>query len=159
MRGGRHGAEHRRIPLRLRPQGSDRYFANWGTQATLRDVITFEATEQSDRPADVEEVCSYFAALAYARGHLAGPGGLPLSVRLLCGTHGILMRGVRRRDKLPGEIRRSQNWIGDARPGNGRIGRLLIALLAKHWNPLQQPLLCVSVAFSRADATLEAALP
>ena len=30
-----------------------------GTQATLGDVLTFEATAQTDRPADVEEVCGY----------------------------------------------------------------------------------------------------
>ena len=173
-----------------------------GTQATLRDVLAFEATEQSDRPDDVEEVCNYVAALAHARGQLADPEGLPLSIRLLCDAHRILMQGVRGRNKLPGEIRRSQNWIGGWRPGsarfvppppedvprtlgeleawlhagsdlsplvrialahvqfetihpfldgNGRIGRLLIALLAEHWNLLEQPLLYVSVAFRRAQ--------
>src|SRR6185437_5939889 len=33
--------------------------------------------------------------------------------------------------------------------GNGRIGRLLIALLMEHWNLLQAPLLYLSVAFKR----------
>jgi hypothetical protein len=28
------------------------------------------------------------------------------------------MRGVRGADRQPGEIRRSQNWIGGTRPGN-----------------------------------------
>ena len=92
-----------------------------GTQATLRDVLTFEATEQSDRPDDVREVCNYVEALAHARGQLADPGGLPLSIRLLCDTHRILMQGVRGQNKLPGEVRRSQNRIGGSRPGNARF--------------------------------------
>jgi len=42
-----------------------------GTQATLRDVLTYEATHQSDRPDDVEEVFNYVEALAYSRKQLA----------------------------------------------------------------------------------------
>lgn len=89
-----------------------------GTQATLQDVLTFEATQQAERPADVEEVCNYVEALGYARRELARPRGLPLCVRLLCETHAHLMRGARGRERQPGQIRRSQNWIGGSRPGN-----------------------------------------
>ncbi|MCX7413015.1 MAG: Fic family protein [Planctomycetia bacterium] len=89
-----------------------------GTQATLRDVATFEATSMADRPADVAEVCNYVDALNQSRATINDPAGLPLSTRLLCHAHRILMRGVRGADKLPGEIRRSQNWIGGSRPGN-----------------------------------------
>ena len=92
-----------------------------GTQATLHDVLTFEATSATDNPDDVEEVCNYVEALAHARAQLADPNGLPLSVRLLCEAHRILMRGVRGEDKLLGEIRTSQNWIGGSRPGNARF--------------------------------------
>ncbi len=92
-----------------------------GTQATLRDVATFEATSSADRPADVEEVCNYIDGLNHARTVIADAAGLPLSTRLLCDVHRILMRGVRGDDKLPGEIRRSQNWIGGTRPGNARF--------------------------------------
>ena len=38
-----------------------------GTQATLEDVLAYEATRTSDRPADVEEVCNYVDALRFAR--------------------------------------------------------------------------------------------
>jgi Fic family protein len=89
-----------------------------GAQATLLDLLTFEADDRATPNADVEEVCNYLEALAYARGQLNDPRGLPLSIRLLNETHQRLMRGVRGADKLPGEVRRSQNWIGGTRPGN-----------------------------------------
>ncbi len=99
-----------------------------GTQATLVDLFTFEAqqdavadndAEAAPPPAaDVEEVCNYLDALTYARSQLADARGLPLSMRLLNETHQRLMRGVRGAEKLPGEVRRSQNWIGGSRPDN-----------------------------------------
>ena len=97
-----------------------------GTQATLVDLLTFEAQEDAtDKTkiaapptADVEEICNYLDALTYAREQLADPRGLPLSMRLLNETHRRLMRGVRGAEKRPGEVRRSQNWIGGSRPGN-----------------------------------------
>jgi Fic family protein len=92
-----------------------------GTQATLRDVATFEATSITNRPADVAEICNYVTALNHARAMIADSAGLPLSARLLCDVHRILIRGLRGADKLPGEIRRSQNWIGGTRPGNDRF--------------------------------------
>lgn len=171
-----------------------------GTQATLKDVLTFEVTQKSDRLDDVQEVCSYLDALNYARREMGRAKGLPLSTRLLCEAHKRLMRGVRGEDKQPGAIRTSQNWIGGTRPGNasfvppppdavpealsafdkwlhsndplpplvkaglahvqfetihpfldgnGRIGRLLIALLVEHWQLLSSPLLYLSLAFKR----------
>ena len=97
-----------------------------GTQATLVDLLTFEAqgdaTGNADAvappTADIEEICNYLDALSYSRAELADPRGLRLSMRLLNETHQRLMRGVRGADKLPGEVRRSQNWIGGSRPGN-----------------------------------------
>ncbi len=92
-----------------------------GTQTTLKDVVTYEATREAERPEDVLEVCNYVDALSYARGEIASPSGLALSTRLLCEAHRRLMRGARGEEKLPGEIRRSQNWIGGTRPGNARF--------------------------------------
>lgn len=92
-----------------------------GTQATFDDVVSFEATRRSDRPADVEEVCNSVEALTYARAQLANPKGLPLCSRLLAQAHARLMRGVRGAEKQPGKIRTSQNWIGGSRPGNARF--------------------------------------
>jgi Fic family protein len=97
-----------------------------GTQATLVDLLTFEAQGEADAEsntppnADVEEICNYLDALTYSRAQLADAKGLPLSMRLLSETHERLMRGVRGAEKHPGEVRRSQNWIGGSRPGNAR---------------------------------------
>lgn len=92
-----------------------------GTQATLQDVVTFETTRHAERPDDVREVCNYVDALTFARKQIKGSRGLPLSTRLLCEAHKRLMRGARGSDKLPGEVRRSQNWIGGTRPGVARF--------------------------------------
>ncbi len=92
-----------------------------GTQATLMDLLNYEASSGADAAppsADVEEVCNYLDALMFARQQLSDPSGLPLSMRLLDETHGVLLKGVRGQNKMPGEVRRSQNWIGGARPGN-----------------------------------------
>jgi Fic family protein len=89
-----------------------------GTQATLIDLLTFEAEPRSKPNADVEEVCNYLDAITYARAQMASDSGLPLSLRLLGEAHRRLMSGVRGATKQPGEIRRSQNWIGGSRPGN-----------------------------------------
>ncbi len=90
-----------------------------GTQATLVDLLEYEAEKGEGRPPDdVREICNYLDALKYARGQLANPRGLPLSMRLLHEAHRRLMRGVRGATKQPGEVRRTQNWIGGTRPGN-----------------------------------------
>jgi len=89
-----------------------------GTQATLVDLLTFEAERESEPwTADLEEVCNYLDALNFTRSQLADPAGLPISMRLLNQAHARLMRGTRGADKRPGEVRRSQNWVGGIRPG------------------------------------------
>lgn len=170
-----------------------------GTQATLVDLFNHEAKGNAAAiSGEMEEVCNYVQALKFARKEVASPEGLPLSIRLLNETHKILMDGVRGANKQPGEIRRSQNWIGGTRPGNaafvpppphllqellgalekyihedddlpplcraglihaqfetihpyldgnGRIGRLLIALLLERWNLLRAPVLYLSLFF------------
>lgn len=91
-----------------------------GTEATLVDLLAFEGKGQATAEADVdvEEVCNYLDALAYARRQIAREDGLPICVRLFNEMHRRLLRGVRGAGKQPGALRRSQNWVGGSRPGN-----------------------------------------
>ncbi len=167
-----------------------------GTQATLMDLLAVEASGGAPVDADVEEVCGYVDALDFAWDELGQDAGLPISMRLLSETHRRLLSGARGAQKQPGEVRRSQNWVGGTRPGNasfvpppphrldellsefehaihdesdlpplvrigllhvrfetlhpyldgnGRLGRLLITLLLRHWGLLSRPLLYLSL--------------
>ncbi|OGB09426.1 MAG: cell filamentation protein Fic [Burkholderiales bacterium RIFCSPHIGHO2_12_FULL_65_48] len=89
-----------------------------GTQATLTDLFDDEAGFAVSNTDDVEEVTNYLRAFRLVQHNLRDPAGLPLSVRLLCDAHRLLLSGVRGTGKQPGELRRSQNWIGGTRPGN-----------------------------------------
>jgi Fic family protein len=169
-----------------------------GTQATLVDLFDDEAGVKVSNTDDVEEVTNYLRAFRWAQEQLRSPTGLPISVRLLCDAHRLLLNGARGAGKQPGELRRSQNWIGGTRPGNavfvppppervpelladlerfihapandthltplvkvalihaqfetihpfldgnGRMGRLLIAVLFEHWGLLPEPLMYLS---------------
>lgn len=88
-----------------------------GTQATLTDLFDGEAGFAVSNTEDVEEVTNYLRAFKLVQENLRSPGGLPVSVRLLCEAHRLLLDGVRGAGKQPGELRRSQNWIGGTRPG------------------------------------------
>ncbi len=92
-----------------------------GTQATLMDLLEVEASGKDPVDAGVEEVCGYVAALGYAWEELSQETGLPISMRLLSETHRRLLSGARGAQKQPGEVRRSQNWIGGTRPGNANF--------------------------------------
>jgi Fic family protein len=89
-----------------------------GTQASLTDLFDSEAGSIVRNADDVEEVTNYLRAFRLVQDNLRAPDGLPLSLRLICDAHRQLMDGVRGGSKQPGEIRRSQNWIGGSRPGN-----------------------------------------
>ena len=89
-----------------------------GTQATLTDLFNDEAGFAITNIADVEEVSNYLRAFRLVQNNLRNNDGLPISVRLLCDAHRLLLDGARGRSKQPGELRRSQNWIGGTRPSN-----------------------------------------
>ncbi len=88
-----------------------------GTQSSFSDLMLFEHHQQTDVSSeDVEEVSNYVRAMTYGLERLKN--GFPLSLRLLKEIHAVLLEGVRGASQLPGEFRRSQNWIGGTRPGN-----------------------------------------
>jgi Fic family protein len=89
-----------------------------GTQATLVDLFDEEAGLAISNTDDVEEVTNYLSAFQWVHSQLRSSQGLPISVRLLSEAHRRLLDGARGVGKQPGEIRRSQNWIGGTRPGN-----------------------------------------
>ena len=81
-----------------------------GTRTTLGELLVATAGGTTGRAsADLEEVANYVTALEHGLERLSS---LPLSLRLIREVHERLMRGVRGDTALPGEFRRSQNWIG-----------------------------------------------
>ena len=89
-----------------------------GTQSSLTDVFSYESYKVSSTSfEDVEEVTNYIKAINTGI-EVLNSNSLPLCNRLLKELHAILMKGVRGVDYLPGEFRKSQNWIGGTRPGN-----------------------------------------
>lgn len=88
-----------------------------GTQSSLSELLLFELDQEPGVPLDdVREVSNYVAALEHGL-HLLEQG-LPLSLRLFREIHAVLLNKGRGSRQMPGEFRRSQNWIGGTRPGN-----------------------------------------
>jgi len=91
-----------------------------GIQSSLAALLRFEVDEAPGAPrGDVEECSRYIHALEYGLQRLKE--GFPLSNRLLRDIHRILLSHGRGSNKLPGQFRSSQNWIGGTRPGNARF--------------------------------------
>jgi len=88
-----------------------------GTQSSFSDLLLFENKEKPGVPLDdVQEVSNYIAAMNHGLKRLKED--FPLSLRLLKEIHSVLLSKGRGSAKMPGEFRRSQNWIGGSRPGN-----------------------------------------
>lgn len=82
-----------------------------GTRTSFEELLSYEAGQlrMFEDPNDAKEVHNYVRAMDYGLERLAT---LPISMRLIREIHGILMQGVRGEQLSPGEVRRTQNWIG-----------------------------------------------
>lgn len=80
-----------------------------GTRTNMEEALADASDIDPEKRDDREEVLNYVDAINYAIESL---DKIPLSNRLLCETHKVLMKGVRGERKQPGEYRRSPNWIG-----------------------------------------------
>jgi Fic family protein len=83
-----------------------------GTQATLGEVLKFEAGEEPEEESkrlDIHEIINYRRALKAAEQELKRR---PFNLNLLLSLHSVLLESVRGRNKGKGHFRKVQNWIG-----------------------------------------------
>lgn len=83
-----------------------------GTQATLGEVLQFDAGRAADEPQlqlDFFEIVNYRRALREAEQELSGR---PFTLNLLRRLHATLLDSVRGTNQGRGEFRKIQNWIG-----------------------------------------------
>lgn len=78
-----------------------------GTQATIDDILDPNIEHNINQ--NITDVLNYIKAVDFATARLTE---LPICNRLLLETHRVLLEDVRGSEKIPGEFRRSQNWIG-----------------------------------------------
>lgn len=82
-----------------------------GTRTNIDVAVLDEKDVSPESQDDWREVQNYIEAMNYSIKRLET---LPLSSRLIREAHRILLKGVRGKNKLPGQFRVSQNWIGGA---------------------------------------------
>lgn len=100
-----------------------------GTQTSFQEALVKEQDLDPERREDWKEVQCYIEAMNQA---IVETEKLPISTRLIKQTHATLLKGARGKEKLPGEFRTSQNWIGSSLknaifvpPTHGEISELM----------------------------------
>lgn len=90
-----------------------------GTQATMADAVKAQSKILQGIPSDVDDITHYIQALEYGLSRIRD---LPLATRFLQEVHKVLLTDARSDfETTPGEVRRSQNWIGGATPQTARF--------------------------------------
>ena len=82
-----------------------------GTQTSFEEALIKREDIDPEKRDDWSEVHNYIDAVNQA---IESMNDLPISNRLIKQTHQTLLQGVRGKEKLPGQYRISQNWIGNS---------------------------------------------
>ncbi|HLC71695.1 MAG TPA: Fic/DOC family N-terminal domain-containing protein, partial [Candidatus Nanoarchaeia archaeon] len=80
-----------------------------GTRISLSELLLSEAKGTEENTPDAFEVINYIHAVKYGLEKIEKN---QIDLGLIKEMHKILMKGVRGKDKFPGEYRGIQNWIG-----------------------------------------------
>lgn len=108
-----------------------------GTVATMEQLALLEAAPSAaiePEQIDTLEVRNYVRAANLGLERLAT---LPICLRLIKELHGVLLSGVRGKDKLPGEFRTRQNYIAVRRTDPIQIARYVPPPVAEMQEALQ----------------------
>ena len=81
-----------------------------GTKTDIPQLLRLEAGQAPTEPDDSREVANYMVAMEHGLERVRE--GFPISMRLLCEMHELLLTGARGRHRRPGELRTTPNWIG-----------------------------------------------